>query len=118
MSKDVVNIIDLPGNKCFGCGHDNPHGLQIELRIDEAGERIVGTFTPDEHMCGFPGIAHGGLVYTVLDCVGAWTASMLRPERALWILRSSRVTYHSPAAPGDTLMLSGCLDATGTDWRR
>ena len=116
MTDPIVNKTRLAGNTCFGCGHDNHRGLRIELHED--GDRIVGAFVPGEHNSGFPGIAHGGALFTALDCLTTWTASLLRSERrALWLLRSSNVTYHRPARIGDPVSLSGAIAEQGEAWR-
>jgi acyl-coenzyme A thioesterase PaaI-like protein len=117
MSDEILNIERLPGNHCLGCGQHNPHGLHIELRRAPDGERVVGSFLPQEHHSGFPGVTHGGALYTALDCLAAWTASMLREERALWLLRSAQVTYHRPAHPGEVISLEGRISEHGDSWR-
>lgn len=107
----VVNVDLLAGNTCFGCGHDNPRGLAIELRRDpESPDRLIGRLETGEHLAGFPGITHGGALYTALDCLAAWVPKVLRPEvQAIWILRSASVTYHRPARAGDAVLLSGAI---------
>lgn len=65
-------MIDGPGASraavhpecCFGCAAA-PAGLGFELEL--AGERLQGTFTFPERFQGPTGIAHSGLVATVLD---------------------------------------------------
>jgi acyl-coenzyme A thioesterase PaaI-like protein len=98
---EIVNRDRIEGNDCFGCGPHNPAGLDIAIRRDpDNPERLVGDFTPAAHLIGFPGIVHGGILYTALDCMAAWTPLTLRPEaKSIWILRSAEMTYHRPAAP-------------------
>jgi acyl-CoA thioesterase FadM len=107
----IVNVDLLSGNTCFGCGHDNPRGLQIELRRDpESPDRLLGRLETDAQLAGFPGITHGGALYTALDCLAAWVPKVLRPEaKAIWILRSASVTYHRPAPAGRPVLLSGAI---------
>jgi uncharacterized protein (TIGR00369 family) len=52
---------------CFGCGEDNPGGLQLkrDMRI-EGEEAIVETSVPSRFE-GFRGVVHGGIVATLLD---------------------------------------------------
>jgi len=112
---EILNRTLLPGNVCFGCGHDNPIGLKIEIRRDpDSPLRLAGTFEPPEHMIGFPGITHGGAIYTALDCMAAWTPTVLRAEsKAIWILRSATMTYHLPAPRGRPLALSAWIEKEG-----
>jgi acyl-coenzyme A thioesterase PaaI-like protein len=108
----------LPGNVCFGCGHDNPGGLHIEVRRDpDRDDRLAGTLRPAEHMIGFPGITHGGVLYTAMDCMGAWTPMVLRRDvEALWILRSATITYHRPAKQGREVALAGWIVEEADAW--
>lgn len=116
MRESWLNEEQLPGNYCYGCGLSNTEGLRIEVaRDDRDGNRLVGTFVPRETMTGFPGVVHGGAIYTALDCLATWTASTLRPENGVaWVLRSAAATYHKPARAGEPLSLSGFIKEQGT----
>ena len=115
MTSGIVNRDLLPGNVCFGCGHDNPNGLKIDVSRDpEDDDRLVGLFQPASHMIGFPGITHGGAIYTAFDCLAVWTPTILRSEaKAMWILRSSRMKYFRPARQGVPLSLSAWIEQEG-----
>lgn len=119
MTKKILNKELLPGNACFGCGHDNPNGLHIEVQRDDNNpERIVGTFVPTKLNAGFPGIAHGGAVYTVLDCLATWTVATLRSEPgAIWILRSASAKYHRPTPIDQPVTLTGEITEQGDLWQ-
>ncbi len=111
----MINKELMNRNECFGCGHDNEHGLQIEIRRSpEGAAALVGKLTPKPHMAGFPGIVHGGAIYAALDCLAAWTATMARPEKAIWILKSASVRYLRPTLVGGDVTLSGeVIDEAG-----
>ena len=110
MTHESLSHIFLPGNDCYGCGPMNPHGLQITVRRDPAdANRILGTFDPAAHMTGFPGITHGGMIYTALDCMASWCGMVVKKTRAIWILRSATMKYHRPAFQGMTLELSASI---------
>lgn len=54
---------------CYGCGADNPDGLQLKSFWE--GERTVARFTPDPRFTGgVPDHVYGGLVASLLDCHG------------------------------------------------
>src|SRR5262245_64921778 len=114
----ILNRELLPDNTCFGCGHDNAHGLRIEVGRDPASEAIlIGRFTPTAAMAGFPGMTHGGAIYTALDCLSTWVATLLGPHReAGWLLRSASATYHKPAPTGLCLNLSGWIQEQAGMW--
>ncbi len=50
---------------CFGCGADNPRGLQLLIYAD--GTDAVATFVPDSQLSGYPGRMHGGIVGLLVD---------------------------------------------------
>jgi acyl-coenzyme A thioesterase PaaI-like protein len=62
-----------PEGKCFGCGPANPQGLRIESFAD--GDELVCEWTPEPHHEAFAGVLNGGIVGTLLDCHGNWTAA-------------------------------------------
>ena len=51
---------------CFACGPDNPQGLHLQFERRDGGE-LTASWTPGSAWEGFQGIAHGGIVSTVLD---------------------------------------------------
>jgi len=50
---------------CFACGKLNPYGLHLVFKPTESGARA--TFIAERHHQGYQGIAHGGIVFTLLD---------------------------------------------------
>ena len=112
----IINKDLFPENACFGCGHENEHGMRIEIRQAPDGVvGLVGTFVPRPHMSGFPGITHGGAIYSALDCLAAWTPTILKPqERAIWILRSASIKYLRPTYPGTKVALETEITGDGT----
>jgi acyl-coenzyme A thioesterase PaaI-like protein len=59
----------LPHN-CFACGSLNTHGLHLELHTE--GGRCWTDLTLSNAFEGWEGIAHGGVICTILDEVMAW----------------------------------------------
>ena len=114
----MLNRDLLPDNTCFGCGHENHAGLRIEVVPDPKSERSLrGHLAPTEAMVGFPGITHGGVIFTALDCLSTWVATLLGPNRSAgWILRSASVVYKKPAPVGQPLTLVGRIVEKGGSW--
>ncbi len=56
---------------CFGCGEDNPIGLHLRPRYD--GEEVTATFNPTVDHQGWHNVMHGGIVYSILDEITAYT---------------------------------------------
>jgi uncharacterized protein (TIGR00369 family) len=59
-----------PGN-CFACSPHNPHGLRMQFQ--KSGEGCHASVSLPAHLCGMEGVAHGGIVATLLDETAAWT---------------------------------------------
>jgi acyl-CoA thioesterase FadM len=114
----ILNHDLLPHNTCFGCGPENAAGLHVEVTRDPDSPAILrGRFTPSEGTAGFPGIVHGGAIYTALDCLSTWVSTLLGPNRnAAWLLRSATTTYHRPAHSGQPLTLLGRITKQAGEW--
>jgi acyl-coenzyme A thioesterase PaaI-like protein len=97
-----------PGNTCFGCGPDNPEGLRIEIHRDgERTDRLVGLYRPRATAAGFPGIAHGGVQFTALDCMAGWVMFVLRnAEGGMPLTTSAAIRFRKAARADRDLALS------------
>ena len=62
---------ELAPHHCFACGELNESGLRLTLHGDERGCWTELVLEP--RFEGWQGIAHGGILATVLDEVGAWS---------------------------------------------
>jgi len=51
---------------CFACSPSNSRGLHLDFHLDESG-KMAAQWIPEAELEGFRGIAHGGIVSTVLD---------------------------------------------------
>jgi acyl-coenzyme A thioesterase PaaI-like protein len=56
-------------NRCFVCGPGNNTGLKLVFRIED--DICRSEFTPADLHCGYDGITHGGIIFSVLDDVMA-----------------------------------------------
>ena len=54
-----------PDGGCFGCSATNPAGLALTFR--RRGDTIGAAYAIPDRFHGAPGIAHGGIVATLLD---------------------------------------------------
>ena len=74
MNNKAVQEEYAPNSICFGCGPANKEGLQIKsYRVDEGLEM---EFESKERHQAFPGVVNGGVIGTLLDCHGNWTAAI------------------------------------------
>lgn len=51
---------------CFVCGVENPHGLRIRF-FNDGYQQALARVTLSEPYQSYPGIAHGGILATILD---------------------------------------------------
>lgn len=58
---------------CYGCGRNNPHGLQIKTYWD--GTEALCRFKPLGYHTAFPGYVYGGLIASLIDCHSLGTAT-------------------------------------------
>ena len=56
----------MPGNVCFGCGNQNPDGLQIKSFWE--GEESVCIWESERKYEGWKNILNGGILATLIDC--------------------------------------------------
>ena len=70
----------MPGNICFGCGADNPEGLQIKSYWD--GEESICHWSSEDKYRGWPSLMNGGIIATLVDChcMGTAMAHAYRSE--------------------------------------
>lgn len=67
--------IFFPDFGCFGCSATNPVGLHLRFR--RTGDTVYAAYTIPERYQGAPGIAHGGIVATIIDEVSCAAAAFL-----------------------------------------
>tara|TARA_B100000029_G_scaffold516275_2_gene628332 strand:- start:8472 stop:8981 length:510 start_codon:yes stop_codon:yes gene_type:complete len=111
LSAQALNVKLLGESVCFGCGPANTQGLNIKVHYDpDNSENVIGHFTPDPKLIGFPGITHGGVIFTALDCMACWAGMLLTTgAKSLWLTRSAQVTYHRPARESEPVFLSAYI---------
>ena len=57
----------IEGNHCWGCGKDNPHGLQIKSFWD--GTSAICRWVPQAWHCASPThVVNGGILTALIDC--------------------------------------------------
>ena len=63
----------IPDNQCWGCGPQNPSGLQIKSYWN--GDESVCFYQPQPHqMAGPPNVLNGGIIASLIDCHCVCTA--------------------------------------------
>lgn len=64
---ETILLAPNPVNRCFGCGGANDAGMKLTFEQDNEKRRIVGRFVLGERYQGGGGMAHGGIIATLLD---------------------------------------------------
>jgi acyl-coenzyme A thioesterase PaaI-like protein len=99
----------LPDNHCYGCGPDNPAGMQIKSYFD--GEFSRCTYSPKPEQCAGPkGFVYGGTIASLVDChcIGTAIAAYYRDEdreigtgEAIWCVTGKLLVDYRKPTPID-----------------
>jgi acyl-coenzyme A thioesterase PaaI-like protein len=98
--------VEIRAHNCFACGTLNEHGLRLDLHL-EAG-RSWTDLELDGRFEGWDGIAHGGVVATILDEVMAWA---LVSTDAWGLTAKMSVEFRAPVEIGRRVHAEGELVA-------
>ena len=77
---------------CFGCSPTHPSGLKLRFR--RRGERVLSRYTIADRFHGAPGLAHGGIVATILDEISCAAVNLVTDR---WVMTGElTVRYERP----------------------
>jgi acyl-coenzyme A thioesterase PaaI-like protein len=94
--------------QCFGCGLENAAGLRLRFFNDGPGRTFGQTMLHDMHQ-GYPGVAHGGVVATMLD--EAMSRAPLSGDFARLVYTAKmEVRYRKVVPIHQTLTLQGWIE--------
>jgi uncharacterized protein (TIGR00369 family) len=100
----MAPTFEFEPHNCFACGTLNEHGLRLDLHL---GERRSWTeLTLDSRFEGWVGIAHGGIVATILDEVMAWS---LVAEDNWGVTARMSVEFRRPIPVGSNVRAEGWI---------
>jgi uncharacterized protein (TIGR00369 family) len=105
-----ARVIDVPGvprfqiapHQCFACGTLNATGMGLILHVEPSRSWVDLTLEP--RFQGWDGIAHGGILCTVLDEVMAWA---LVGEDNWGLTARLQVDFKRPVQVGQALRAEG-----------
>ena len=99
-----------PENHCFGCSPHNSRGLKLVWRRND--EEVETHYTSPNHLCGAPGVIHGGVQATLLDeTIGvAIHHAFGDPDDFFLVTAEFDLKYRRPAPTGVQLVMSARLD--------
>ncbi len=105
MHEKNIEIPNYQESICFACGPKNDKGLQMKFFGTE-GKVFCDVVLP-EHMAGWNGVSHGGIVSTLLDESMSWGAIFLL--KRLVLTKNMTVTYHKPVPVGEILRVESSV---------
>ena len=105
-------MIDVPGvpritiepHHCFACGTLNATGMGLVLHVERGRSWVELTLEP--RFQGWEGVAHGGILCTILDEVMAWS---LIGEDNLGLTARLDVEFKRPVVVGQALRAEGWI---------
>jgi acyl-coenzyme A thioesterase PaaI-like protein len=105
-------VVDVPGvprfevapHHCFACGTTNVRGMGLVLHV--APRSAWTSFTLERDFQGWDGIAHGGIIATVLDEVMAWS---LAGTDDWGVTARMSIAYRRPVPIGVALRAEGTI---------
>jgi acyl-coenzyme A thioesterase PaaI-like protein len=96
--------VAIDPHNCFACGDLNAHGLQ--LRLHTTDQRCWTELVLPREFEGWEGIAHGGIVCTILDEVMAWA---LISSDSWGLTARMSVAFRRPVRVGSRIRAEGWL---------
>ena len=93
---------------CYVCGPENEAGLRLPFRRDESGGSRAEYVARPEH-AGWPGIIHGGLLFTLMDEAVAWACTYAGSR---CVTAKAEARFRVPAQIGVPLVITGRVTHT------
>jgi uncharacterized protein (TIGR00369 family) len=88
---------------CYVCGIENEAGLRLPFRKDDSGGSRAEYVARPEH-AGWPGIIHGGLLFTLMDEAVAWACTYAGSR---CVTARAEARFRVPAQVGALLVITG-----------
>lgn len=114
----------IKDNHCWGCGADNPDGLQLKSAWDGDGSIARWSASP-QHAAGPRHFLNGGVIATLLDCHGVCTAiadayrsagRAIGTDPQIWHATTSMEIHFMRPTPIDApLVVRGTISQVGDD---
>jgi len=103
MKKENLKEVVSRDAHCFGCSQKNPHGLKMKFYADDAA--LYSWLSVPDHLCGWDGIVHGGVLSTMLDEIMGWSA--IYQLRRIVMTKTMTVDFFKPVYIDDELRVEG-----------
>ena len=90
---------------CFGCGKNNPHGLQMQFLTDV--QRIYSFVTVPSTMTGWDKAVHRGIVSAILDEIMSWSVIYLQVK--IGVTKTTTIDFIKSINSGERLTVVGAI---------
>ena len=104
----TITLAPNPENRCFGCGGANDDGMKLTFVQDNEKRRIIGRFVLGERYQGGSGMAHGGIIATLLDEA---MGKVCRFREARAVTAELSIQYLKPVNVRDEIIVEGWQEA-------
>jgi uncharacterized protein (TIGR00369 family) len=100
----MITLAPNPANYCFGCGGANDGGMKLTFAQDNENRRIIGRFVLGGRYQGGSGMAHGGIIATLLDEA---MGKVCRFREARAVTAELTVEYLKPVRVQEEIVVEG-----------
>ncbi len=104
VAAEGVPAFEFEEHNCFACGSLNEHGLGMTIHIDHG--RAWSELGLEPRFEGWAGVAHGGILATLLDEVMGWT---MAAGDEWGVTARLTIEYRKPVPPGTPLRVEGWI---------
>ena len=92
---------------CFVCGRENPVGLHLTFYEDHDANRVVAPVVIPKDYQGYPGIAHGGILSTILDEASGRAIMIEAEDDPFWVTAKLEIRFRKPTPTETPLEVVG-----------
>ena len=100
-------VLNVENQTCFGCGENNPVGLQMRFTTDD--QRVYSVVSVPQTMAGWDRTVHGGVISTMLDEIMGWSVIYLLKK--MGVNKSMTVSFLKPISVETPLTVVGSIEA-------
>jgi acyl-coenzyme A thioesterase PaaI-like protein len=104
-------VLLTDNDACFGCGEKNASGLRMRFDADTPPGQACARAFIDERFQGWKGIAHGGILATMLDDAMAYVG--ISVLECSGVMARLTLRFHKPAPVGEVAVVRAWAT-----WRR
>lgn len=94
---------------CFACGKNNPHGLRMRVDYEDGDQSATCSLSLGRRFQGWNGIAHGGVVSTLLDEI---MAHAVMKHLGQGMTTDMQTRYRAPVPLGQQIRVRGWVDTS------